>query len=199
MLNFNPTWRFTSPGPVADGVVSEFFVFIKKVAGQHPKRQFVIEHYKRYFADAAARPSYTSTSLSWAEADLQSYMDDAASNAPLFIEAFYDAGTSLQMSNPEIIVPDVPTINGILSRHDAGYELDPPKLLAHTSRRAPIAVQEEPPSLDVEAHAIIQGSLKRAEDDLALGNGRQAVQEILWLLETVSTAFQGVTIGDSTV
>lgn len=199
MLNFNPAWRFASPGVIADGVPGELFIFIKKVASQHPNRQHVIEHYKRYFADAAGRPSYTSTSLSWAESDLDSYMTDAAANAPLFIEAFYDAGISLQMANPLFVVPDVATINGILAKHDAGYELAPPALIARNPQPVPIPVQERPPSLDVEAHEIIQRSLKKAEDDLALGNGRQAVQEILWLLETVSTAFQGLSVGDSTV
>jgi hypothetical protein len=78
VLNFNPAWRFTSPGPIASSVVDDFFAFIKKVAGQHPNRQHIIEHYKRHFADAAGRPAYTSTSLSWAESDLTDYMNDAA-------------------------------------------------------------------------------------------------------------------------
>lgn len=78
MLNFNPAWRLTSPG-----VESDFFLLIKKIAGQHPKRQQVIEHYKTYFADAAGRASYTSSSLGWAESDLSDYMSSAAVNAPL--------------------------------------------------------------------------------------------------------------------
>jgi hypothetical protein len=192
MLNFNPAWRFASPGAIAEGVPGDFFVFIKRVAGQHPNRQHVIEHYKRYFADAAGRPAYTSTSLGWAESDLNDYMTEAASNASLFIEAFYDAGTMIQMANPEFVVPDVATINSILAKHNAGFELAPPALVSRNPQTA-IPVQERPPSLDVQAHEIIQRSLKKAEDDLAVGNGRQAVQEILWLLETVSTAFQGDT------
>jgi hypothetical protein len=198
MLNFNPAYRFASPGRIAEGVPDDLFVLIKRVAGQHPNRQHVIEHYKRYFADAASRPAYTSTSLDWAESDLNDYMTEAASNAPLFIEAFYDAGTSMQMANPQFIVPDVATINIILAKHNAGYELAPPVLVSRNPQTA-IPVQERPPSLDVQAHEIIQRSLKKAQDDLAVGNGRQAVQEILWLLETVSTAFQGLAIGESTV
>jgi len=199
MLNFEPTWRFASPGQIPQGVTSEFFVLIKKVAGQHQNRQHVIEHYKRYFADASGRPAYTSTSLSWAETDLDSYMTDASENAPLFIEALFDAGNSLQMTNPHFIVPDVATINKILLRYNAGYELAPPSIIAKNPRPAPIPVQERPPSLDEKAHEIIQKSLRKAEDDLALNNGRQAIQEILWLLETVSTAFQGMSVGDNTI
>ena len=199
MLNFNPAWRFTSPGAIAQGVSVELFAFIKRVAGQHLNRQHVIEHYKSYFADAAGRPSYTSSSLSWAETDLDAYMSDAAANAPLFIEAFYSAGVSLQMANPQFVVPDVTTVNAILTRYNAGYELVPPDLVGRNPQPTPVHVQDQPPSLDEQAHEIIQRSLKKAQDDLALGNGRQAVQEILWLLETISTAFQGITVGESTV
>jgi hypothetical protein len=60
-------------------------------------------------------------------------------------------------------------------------------------------VPDRPPSLDEQAHGIIQRSLKEAEEALAAGRGRQAVQEVLWLLETVTTAFQGLEVGDSTV
>src|SRR5215472_9052270 len=179
MLNFNATWRFTSPGPIAAGVAGDFFMFIKKVAGQQTNRQPVIEHYKRHFADAAGRPFYASTSLGWAESDLDSYMDDAANNAPLFIEAFYDAGAALRAANPDFVVPDVAKINQILAKHGAGYELDPPALLARNPQ-PPIPVQERPASLDAEAHAIIQRSLRQSEEYLGLGRGRQAVQEILW-------------------
>jgi hypothetical protein len=116
----------------------------------------------------------------------------------LFIEAFFDAGVSIQMRHPQFVVPDVATINSILAKHRAGYELRPPDLISRNPQ-TPIAVPDKPPSLDEEAHAIIQRSQKQSEEYLALGQGRQAVQEILWLLETVSTAFQGLPIGESTV
>jgi hypothetical protein len=198
MLNFDPAWRFASPGPIADGVSDDFIVLIKRVAGQHANRQHVIEHYKTYFADAAGRPSYTSTSLSWAESDLRDYMAEAAENAPMFIEAFYDASKSIQTKNPQFVVPDDASINNILAKHRAGYEVQLPDLISRNPQVA-ITVQDRPPSLAEEAHQIIQRSLKQAEENLALGRGRQAVQEILWLLETVSTAFQGLPIGESTV
>jgi len=63
----------------------------------------------------------------------------------------------------------------------------------------PIAVTEKPSSLDEQAQEIIQQSLKQSEDLLTQGRGRQAVQEILWLLETVSTAFQGLEVGQGTI
>ena len=62
-----------------------------------------------------------------------------------------------------------------------------------------IQVREEPPSLDEQALEIIQQSLENSEQLLSEGRDRQAVQEILWLLETVSTAFQGLDTGAGTV
>jgi hypothetical protein len=198
VLNFDPNWRFVSPGKIAPGVIPELTVLIKRVSGQYANRQPVIEHYKRYFADAVGRPAYHSSSLSWAESDLDDYMRDAGENAPMFIEAFFDAGQALKNQNPELVVPDPATINRVLSNHNAGYELAPPRLIA---RNAPtsIPLEQLPPSLDAQAYETIQRSLKKAEDYLTGGENRQAVQEILWLLETVSTVFQGIPVGDWTI
>lgn len=46
-------------------------------------------------------------------------------------------------------------------------------------------------SVDEKARALIEASLARASDLLNQQHPRQAVQEILWLLETISTAFDG--------
>jgi len=62
-----------------------------------------------------------------------------------------------------------------------------------------ISVPERAPSIDEQAQEVIQQSLKRSEEYLAIGHYRQAVQEILWLLETVSTLFHGVSINGNTV
>jgi hypothetical protein len=62
-----------------------------------------------------------------------------------------------------------------------------------------IAVEVLPPSLSDQAQNIIQQSLQQSQEYLTAGQYRQAVQEILWLLETVSTLFQGLTIGTDTV
>ena len=61
---------------------------------------------------------------------------------------------------------------------------------------APVEVPETPLSLDQEAREIIQQSLSQSEEYLTAGQNRQAVQEVLWLLETVSTVFQGIDMGN---
>src|SRR6267143_497827 len=98
MLKFNGAWRFDTPGPIAEGVSSEFSRLIAKVAAQG-SRQAILEHFKDFFAGAAGTTSSWSSSASWAESDLHSYMSDAAANAPLFIEAFYDACEALRRSH----------------------------------------------------------------------------------------------------
>jgi hypothetical protein len=197
MLRFNGTWRFDSPGRIAEGVADDFSRLIGKIATQG-QRQETLEHFKTYFADAAGTTSSWSSSASWAESDLHSYMSDAAANAPLFIEAFYDACEALQGSHPDYAVPDVSRINRVLSNYNAGYQIQPPDLTSENAQEA-IEVAQEPLSLDQQAQEIIQQSLKQSEQLLSEGRYRQAVQEILWLLETVSTAFQGLDTDAGTV
>ncbi len=50
-----------------------------------------------------------------------------------------------------------------------------------------------------EARTEVRESLARSEQLLNEGRGREAVQEVLWLLETISTAFQGATVGRQVV
>jgi len=198
MLKLNSAWRFDSPGPIADGVSAEFSKLIGKVASQGDSRQLILEHYKRYFAGAAGTTSSWSSSTGWAETDLEGYMSDAAANGPLFIEAFYDACESLGRTHSELAVPNVDLINRILAKCNAGYQILPPDLLSQNGQGA-IQVAAEPLSFDQQALEIIQKSLKQSEQLLSEGRDRQAVQEILWLLETVSTAFHGLDTGAGTV
>ncbi len=197
MLKFNSKWRFESPGPIADGISDELSRLIAKVAAQG-SQQRILEHFKAFFASAAGTTSSWSSNAGWAETDLRSYMAEAAANGPLFIEAFYDACESLQRGNPDYAVPDVSLINGILSTHGAGYQIHPPNLVRQTALE-PVEVPKSAPSLDQQAQDIIQESLSQSERLLSEGRYRPAVQEILWLLETVSTVFQGLNTEAGTV
>src|SRR5258706_13388680 len=99
-------------------------------------------------------------------------MDEAATNAPLFIEAFYDACEHLRQQNPEMALPDIVRINRILSDAGAGYQIDPPNLFA-TRVHVPITVPEQAPSLDAQAQALIEQALAASQHALSEGNGRQ--------------------------
>src|ERR1700722_11207672 len=106
MLKFNSAWRFTTPGSIDGGVSDEFIRLINKIAAQGIVQR-VLEHFKSYFASAAGTTSSWSSNASWAETDLQGHMSAASENAPLFIEAFYDACEALQRKHQDYAVPDV--------------------------------------------------------------------------------------------
>ena len=197
MLKLNPQWRFASPGRAGTAVVNGLSDLIGRIAA-YGDRQSVLEHFKTYFANSAGFTSNRSSNASWAESDLDDYMRCAAENAPLFIEAFFDACSAIQARNPDIALPDLGIINRVLYEANAGFQIEPPDLVL-TSALAPISVPERAPSLDEQAELLIQQSLKQSEQLLAEGRPRQAVQEILWLLETVATAFQGLDLGNGSI
>jgi hypothetical protein len=126
MLKFNDAWRFDSPGPIPPGAVQSFSDLMRKIVSQGDRHR-LLEHFKGYFAAAAGFTSTWSSSASWAETDLDSYMDHAAKNAPLFIEAFHDACEALHPSG--IGLPDLNRVNRVLLENDAGYEISPPDLV----------------------------------------------------------------------
>ena len=134
--------------------------------------------------------------MSWAWSDLNETMSRAAENAPLFIEAFWDTCSELEADG--LVVPDTALINRVLGEHGAGFELQPPRLIP-VCEFAPVAVPQPTPSLAAQANTLIMGSLDAADRLLAEGQGRRAVQELLWLLETISTAFRGLSASDSSV
>lgn len=195
MLKFNDAWRFDSPGLIPPGVVQGFSDLMRKIVSQGDRHR-LLEHFKGYFAAAAGFTSNWSSSASWAETDLDSYMDHAAKNAPLFIEAFYDAYEALHPSG--IGLPDLNRVNRVLLENDAGYEISPPDLVPRNPNLQ-ITLPKHTPSLDEQAQELIQRSLDDSEKFLLGGHGRAAVQEVLWLLETISTAFRGLNIETGTI
>lgn len=95
MLHFDGAWRFDTPGPIPDGVVDAFDELIGRIVAQGERRS-LLEHFKGHFAGAAGVPHHYSSSTSWAEDDLRRLLPQAAANAPLFIEAFYNACEELR-------------------------------------------------------------------------------------------------------
>jgi hypothetical protein len=197
MLHFEDAWRFSSPGSIPNGVVHAFDVFISKIVVQGD-RHGLLEHFKGHFAGAAGMPHHISSSAGWAETDLQRLIEQASANAPMFIEAFYNACEELRTQDPRMGLPDVDIINRVLNENAAGYEVQPPNLVA-TRRQSPISAPKRTRSLTDEAHEIIQHSWEASDRLLAEGRSRPAVQELLWLLETVTTAFRGMSSEDVTV
>lgn len=96
MLQFDGTWRFDSPGTIPAGAVANFWDLINRIVAQGDRKR-LLEHFKGYFSGAAGVPHHTSSDEGWAASDLDRLMEQAASNAPLFIDAFYSACEALRL------------------------------------------------------------------------------------------------------
>lgn len=204
-LRFNGTWRFDPPPDgrfhnrsIPEAAIAEVIELIHRVATQGDQ-QSVLEHFKGYFCHASGTSHTWSSSASWAETDLWTFAKQAAANAPLFIEAFYDACETFAGNDKDLFAPNVAMINEVLEHHGVGYEIRPPRLELRGSAPPLVTVPERPPTLAERSVELLQESLRRSEDLLLASRGREAVQESLWLLETVATAFRGLETGTETV
>ena len=196
-LEFDASWRFEAPpGGVPDQLICEFSTLIAWISTHRPG-QPTLEHFKRYFAAAAGTTSTRSSNAEWAQLDLDSYMQQASLNVPLFIEAFFDGCEAFRREG--VAVPDVHLVNRLIAKSEVPYRIDPPKLVFAGQGVAPVAVQNTTPSLDKQALEVLHDAISSSEQLLAGGKGRQAVQEILWVLETIATAFRGLDTETGTV
>lgn len=191
-LRFPGAWRFTPPADghfinssIPDLVVCELSEAIDKIAGQG-NRWWVLEHFKSHFG-----VSTKSSSESWAESDLQSAMRRYAQNAPIFIEAFISSCDALRNHSNGWYAPEAAFVNSVLAKHNIGYEVRDQELVAREIGGTPIPVPVAMSTIAELTRVVIEKSLDRSEELLSEGRPREAVQEILWLLETIATAFRG--------
>ena len=207
-LRFNGAWRFTPPpdgafrnSSIPTVALNECLDIIGKVAAQGDMQE-VLEHFKGYFCTAVGTTHVWSSNASWAETDLRSYMEEAATNAPLFIEAMVEACRRVSRLGEHFYAPDATIINALLAKRAIGYEVCGDDLVMREGVSVvttAIAVPEPPPTMAEQAAGILRECLGRSDQLLAEGRDREAVQEILWLLETVSTAFRGLDTTTGTI
>lgn len=176
--------------------VNEIDDLIGKIAAQGERRA-LLEHFKGEFCAAIGAPHVWSSDEGWAYTDLHRTMHSAAQNPALFIQAFYDGCESLR-DEEDLEVPSIEFFNDLLRGHNVPYEVRPPRLL-NVKGTARVPTPAPPPTLAEEAAAVVQRSLQRAEELLASGRPREAVQEMLWILESIATAFRGVRLPNGTV
>jgi hypothetical protein len=185
MLQMPSSWRFGNPGEMSVEAMNDFHSLIEKISAQGDSWS-LLETFKARF-NGGASPS---SSESWASTDLHNAMRSSRSNAPAFIDAFWTGVQEIALSHPTLGLPDEHSVNAILIARGEPYELRSSQLLARQVTGAPV-VNVPPESVDKKARDLIQMSLARADELLNQQHPRQAVQEILWLLETISTAFDG--------
>lgn len=187
------SWRFDTPGAMTPTAIDAFNDLVHKIAAQGETWN-LIELFKAKFAGSWSR----SSTESWATSDLRDRMHEAAMNEPVFIAAFWAGCQEVASRYPNVGLPSADVVNRLLLEHGSPYELVPPAL---TLRSQAAGAVMAPPAPDVgeRARSRIDASLAEADRLLAERRPRQAVQEILWLLETVSTGFQGQESGSGTI
>lgn len=172
-------------------VVSEYDDLMSRVIAQGNRRT-LLEHFKGYFCGAAGIPHNWSSDEGWAHTDLMAAVGYASHFPALFLEAFYDACESLR-DQGGYELPSVDVMNAILRDHGVQLEIRPPRIV-RVSNEARVPVPEPPPSLAESAGRTIRQAIQRAEELLAEDRPREAVQEMLWILESIATAFRGTTL-----
>lgn len=196
MLKYPAKWRVTPPpdGDLYTATVpaearEEFFGLVRTVVANTPEQKQAFEEFKRAFALATGGAYGPSSSRDYAEYDLGRLMEEAASNAPKFFEAFHDGWLAVAQSWPELAEVDTELINLIAQRHAIGYIVEPPELCLRNSVHV---VPVPATALFDTVHEQFTESIERSEHLLREGRGREAIQNSLWLLESISTAFQDV-------
>jgi hypothetical protein len=204
-LKFKGEWRFEPPPDgeyvtqtIPEQAIEEFVAMVGRLSPQGD-RWSTLELFKEHFRHASGGTYWRSSSVDFAEYDLLQAAVAAAKNAPLFIEAFFDACRSFEDGHEERYAPDELRVNATLVKYDVGFEIRGDRLLLRGEAPPLIAVDAAPPTLAEKSAELIQQSLNRAEELLRQGKGREAVHQSLWLLETVSTAFKGLETENGTV
>lgn len=187
---------------ISGAAVEDFLSLIRKTAAQGDLKNF-LEHFKGYFCLANGNPHFQSSSTSWSQTDLEREMYQASENAPLFLEAMFSACVAILNRSDELFAPDASIINEVCQNNKIGYYIsdnEPPELkLRDKDVIIAVPIEEKPIVLGAKGKEILQNSLKRSDELLSEGRGREAVQEALWLLETVSTAFRGLDSESDTI
>ena len=176
--------------------VSEFDELIGKVAAQGDRRA-LLEHFKGYFCGAIGAAHYWSSDEGWAYTDLMKYMEEAARSPALFVEAFYDACEALRVE-AKYELPAIDLMNEILREHSVPLEIRPPRLV-RVEKGARVPAPQPPPTLAEGASVIVRQSMQRAEELIGENRPREAVQEMLWILESIATTFRGASLATGTV
>lgn len=197
-LKFKGQWRF-EPLPDTEYILSqvppqavdEFVELVNRLAPQ-ADRWDTLELFKRHFIESTGSTHWRSSALHFAEHDLHRDANAAAVNAPLFIEAFFDACRSFEREGDDRYAPDEARINVLLAKHNIGFEIRGDRLVLRGTEPELVEVHAAAPTLAEQSAQLIRESLQRASETLQQGRGREAVQESLWLLETVATAFRGL-------
>jgi hypothetical protein len=188
------SWRFAPPKglrAIREKVMWQFFELVEKVASQGD-RWDVLEMFKGVFAGAIGAVHVRSSSEGWALTDLRTYMKEASKNPPLFLQALL-MGFETAEIKLKLQVPNSVFLNQLCRRNRIPLQIVNDEITLTTKQAITIRVAEAPSSLREEAAQLLSESISRSEQLMGENRGREAVQEILWVLESLVTGFRGIT------
>ena len=108
--------------PISSNAVDDFLKLIRRVKSSRD-RKYVIETFKQHFCSASGEHYGSSSSLDWAESDLEMYANIASKNAPGFISAVCDAFEELQNKGADVPDHYHSHVNQILSTHQIPFSI----------------------------------------------------------------------------
>ncbi|AFY66645.1 hypothetical protein [Geitlerinema sp. PCC 7407] len=202
-LRYPSAWRFSrlQEEAISDSAIADFHNLIGLIGAQG-NTQLVLSCFKGFLANATGSTKHLKSSRDWIETEVLeeevlSYMRKLALHPPLFLEAFHDACQSFY--NTQYDVPDVELINNICCEHGINYQIVPPELKRLDKRQEVISVIDASQKFAESSVQLLEKSLERAEQLLEEKRPREAVQETLWLLESIATAFKGTSLVSGTI
>lgn len=201
-LKFSFAWRLIPPADdnYAKSAIPpsafDAFVSFMNVTARGNNAEEIYWIFRREFSVALGLPPYRSSSLYFAEFDATEAMKRAEQNAPVFIDAFYTACADVAEKFGTDKAPPVSAINQLLQKHNIGYDIEPPELRL----RGDVAlVPIQPKSVLARAREEFKAAIERSEELLRQKKGSEAVQQIWWLLESISTSFRGLAINGTQI
>lgn len=199
-LTFPGEWRFRRPvglEPIKPEAINLFYDLIAKIAAQGNAWN-VFEMFKGHFATTVGSVHARSSSESWAITDLFNYMNQAADNPVLYFHALY-SGFSVARDRMNLAIPDDALVNEICRANGIPVAITDGQLSLTLQATPPVPIPAPPPSLREESVQLLEQSINRAEQLLSENRGREAVQEILWVLESLVTGFRGTALPEGLV
>jgi hypothetical protein len=177
-----------------EDAVQAFFDIANEAAPDEHKRSEVLWIFKQAFA--LGEYVRESSSTDYARHDLREMMGRVAAKPPQFLEAFHAGCEMLRAKYAGEGAPDNDLINDLCVQFGIGYRIEESRLVL----RDHLDVIPVPTTaLLEEARREVRDSLGRSEQLLKEGRGREAVQNVLWLLESITTAFDAAAVDGKTV
>lgn len=161
--------RFPMGGttPITMYAVQDFLSLARRASSNAVDRQEIIECFKEYFATASGDQYARSSSLSWAESDLEYHAQRTASDAPGLIAAFCDACETLEAMG--VAVPSHQYVNNTLEKHSVPFRIIDNKLTATEEHLTP-------PDLGVgTAESVVSRALADAKALVGHSNAASAI------------------------